>query len=148
MPYSYAPQFRAMVVEQVRSGRNVEELDLHRAPEGLHGSVVVAVADGAHGTHEAEAPDVLGEGPRRELISFTGISGGAKGQQAHRIDGPGLLCWRQRGDGVLLLAAPEERPRPSALADALRARLRDRRLDRAHLQPPSPSARTRQAHPR
>ena len=42
----------------------------------------------------------------------------------------------------------EERPRPPALEDALRARLRDRLLDRAHLQPPSPSARTRQAHPR
>ena len=26
MPYSYAPQFRAMVIEQVRSGRKVEEL--------------------------------------------------------------------------------------------------------------------------
>ena len=26
MPYSYAPQFRAMVVEQVRSGRRVAEV--------------------------------------------------------------------------------------------------------------------------
>jgi len=26
MPYSYAPQFRAMVIEKVRPGRNVEEL--------------------------------------------------------------------------------------------------------------------------
>ena len=34
-----------------------------------------------------------------------------------------------------------------ALGDPGRARLRDRLLDRAHLQPPPPSARARQAHP-
>ena len=42
--------------------------------------------------------------------------------------------------------APEERPQPAALEDEGRPRLRHRLLDRAHLQPPSPSARSRQAH--
>ena len=69
-----------------------------------------------------------------------------EGQQPHRIHGPGLIGWRQCRHGVVLLPAPEERPRPEALEDQRGARLRHRLLDRAHLQPPPPSAGTRQAH--
>ena len=47
----------------------VQEFDLHGAPERLHGGVVVAVADGAHGADEPEAADVLGEGPGGELTA-------------------------------------------------------------------------------
>jgi hypothetical protein len=32
---------------------SIEQLDLHGAPEALHGGIVVAVADGAHGADEA-----------------------------------------------------------------------------------------------
>ena len=81
-------------------------------------------------------------------ISFTRLPGRAQGHRPHRIDGSGRLSRRQRGDGVLLLAAPEERPRPAPLEDPRRPRLRDHLLDRAHLQPPTPSTRPRQAHPR
>ena len=76
----------------------------------------------------------------RRPIPLPGLPGRAPVQRARRVDGPGLLGRRQRGDGVLLLTAAEERPRPKALADEERPRLRDRLLDRAHLQPPTPSA--------
>jgi hypothetical protein len=59
------------------------------------------------------------------------LRGGAQGEQPHRVDGPGLVGRRQRRHGVLLLA-----------------RLRDPRVDRAHLQPPATPAIPRQAHPR
>ena len=46
---------------------SIEELNLHGPPERLHRGVVVAVADGAHGADEAQAPHVLGESPRGVL---------------------------------------------------------------------------------
>src|SRR5699024_5667452 len=54
----------------------------------------------------------------------------------HRIDGASRCRWRQRRDGVLLFAAPEERPGPQALADPRGAPDRDHYLDRADLSPP------------
>ena len=51
-------------------------------------------------------------------------------QRAHRVDGTGRLRRRQRSDGIVLLAAPEERAEPPApMADPQRAHLRDRLLD-------------------
>ena len=47
-------------------------------------------------------------------------------RRAHRVDGPGRLRRRQRSDGIVLLAAAEERPGPPALAHPRRAALRDR----------------------
>ena len=49
--------------------------------------------------------------------------------------------------GITLLAAAEERVRPTPLANPSRAVLCRHRLDRAHLQPPAPSTRPGQAHP-
>src|SRR5699024_477547 len=51
-------------------------------------------------------------------------------------DGASRCRWRQRRDGVLLFAAPEERPGPQALADPRGAPDRDHYLDRADLSPP------------
>ena len=51
----------------------VEQFDLHRAPEGFHWRVVVAVADRAHGAEQSVATDVLGEGPRGELAAVVAI---------------------------------------------------------------------------
>lgn len=72
-------------------------------------------------------------------ISLQGLHRGAQGQPPQRLDGPTVLGRRQRGDGVLLLPAAEERPQSPPLEDARRTRLRDHVLDRAHLQP-TPSA--------
>ncbi len=86
--------------------------------------------------------------PRR-AISIESLPGNVESERAHRIDGSRRGRWRQRGDGVLLRAVAEERPQPaSPLADPQRARLRGRRLDRTHLQPPSPATSTRTAHAR
>ena len=60
-----------------------------------------------------------GGGPLRpgRSISFPKIPRRAQGQRPHRLDGSGLLSRRQRGHGVLLLAAAEERAQPAALED-------------------------------
>src|SRR5206468_3114593 len=59
----------------------------------------------------------------------------------------GLRC-RQRSDGIVPRALAEERPQPTPLADTRRAALRDRPLDRTHLQPSPSSTSTREAHTR
>ena len=53
---------------------------------------------------------------------------------------------RQRRHGVVLLTAPEERARLQAMEDARGTPSGHRHLDRADLQPPPPSAGTREAH--
>ena len=71
-----------------------------------------------------------------------------EGERAHRLDGARRRSRRQRRHGVVLLPAAAQRLRPAAaLAHPRRAVLRDHRLDRAHLQPTPPSARTGTAHP-
>ena len=52
--------------------------------------------------------------PRRP-ISLPSLPGRAHRRRARRVDGPGRLRRRQRGDGVVLLAAAEERPQPPTL---------------------------------
>lgn len=48
----------------------VQQLDLHRRPEAFHHRVIQPVTDGAEGGHEACLPDLLAEGPGRELGEF------------------------------------------------------------------------------
>jgi putative transposase len=67
-------------------------------------------------------------------------------QRTRRLDGPGRRVRRQRCDGIVLLAAAKERPRPETLDDTRRAPHRDHRLDRTHLPPPTPSTRARKTH--
>ena len=64
-----------------------------------------------------------------------------------RFDGPGRRGRRQRRDGVLLLAAAEERPQPPPLDHPRGAPDRDRDLDRTHLPPPPPAGRSRPVDP-
>ena len=66
--------------------------------------------------------------------------------RAQRLDGTsGRLC-RQRGDGIVLLTASEERPRLEVVGHSRGAAPGNRALDRAHVSPPASSAGPRQAH--
>ena len=81
-------------------------------------------------------------------VSRSIVPGCAHQRGLARFHGSRRVSRRQRRDGIVPLALAEERPRPQALADPRRAALRDHPLDRAHLQPSSPSTSTREAHPR
>ena len=63
-----------------------------------------------------------------------------------RFDGQGCRLRRQRRNGVVLLAAAEERPGPQKVAHPRRAPAGDHHLDRTHLPPPPSSTRTRSTH--
>ena len=52
----------------------VEQFGLQPAPERLDDCVVVAVADGSHGRHQAGLANALGEAPRRELSAVVGMN--------------------------------------------------------------------------
>jgi hypothetical protein len=58
----------------------VEQLDLHRGPEGLDHGVVQAVADCPERRHQASGADFRAEGPRRELDSAVGLHDAAGGR--------------------------------------------------------------------
>jgi hypothetical protein len=77
-------------------------------------------------------------GPRRS-VPITSLPADPAGSWPDRLDGPGLLRGRQRRDGELLLAAPEERPQPPDLDHPRGAPPGDHHLDRTHL-PPAPAA--------
>jgi putative transposase len=66
---------------------------------------------------------------------------------ADRLDGAGVLRGGQRRDGIVLLAAAEQRPQPPDLGHPRTAARRDRDLDRADLPPPSPPTSARPTHP-
>src|SRR5699024_6294063 len=53
------------------------------------------------------------------------------------VDGPGRCCWRQRGHGVILRPAAEERSRPSPVGESGAVENRDRDVDRADVSPSS-----------
>lgn len=72
----------------------------------------------------------------------------ARGRRPAGLDGSGRLSRGQRRDGVVLVAAAKARPQPAAVAHPRGAALRDRAVDRAHLQPTPPSTRPRQTHAR
>ena len=63
-----------------------------------------------------------------------------------RVDGPSRRVRRQRRDGIVLLAAAEERPRPATLGHPRRAPAHDHHLDRTDLPPPAPPTRSRSTH--
>ena len=60
---------------------------------------------------------------------------------------PGRLRRRQRRHGIVMDPTVKECPRPPPLGLPRRAALRNRPLDRTHLQPPPPTTRTRPTHP-
>lgn len=65
----------------------------------------------------------------------------------HGVDGTSRRRGRQRRHGVVPRAPSEERPRPAPVADTRRASLRDRHLDRTHLQPPAGTVALRRTKP-
>ena len=67
------------------------------------------------------------------------IRADAASPRPRRVDGQGRRCRGQRGHGVVLQPAAEERPRPPFLGHPRAAAHRDRHLDRADL-PPAPQA--------
>ena len=81
-----------------------------------------------------------------EPVSVPGLPHRPHHQRAHRVDGPCRRRWRQRGDGIVLRALAEERAEPPPMANTRRASLRDRSVDRAHLQPSAPPTRPRPTH--
>ena len=62
-------------------------------------------------------------------------------------DGPSRRGRRQRRHGIVLRAAPEERPRPSTLGRPRRSAPCDRHLDRTHLSPTAPPSPARPIDP-
>ena len=64
-----------------------------------------------------------------------------------RIHGPRRSSGRQRSHGIVLLAAPEERPRSPFLGHPRRPADRDRDLDRTDLPPPPTTSRARPIDP-
>ena len=77
-------------------------------------------------------------------ISLHGLRPRAQEQRAQRFDGASRLRRRQRGDGVVPLAAPEQRLGHQALGDEGGASRMRSSVDRAHLSPPSTQAQSRQ----
>ena len=55
----------------------VEQLDLQGPKEALHGAVVEAVTDGAHGAEQPCGPESTTESPRRVLRSVVRMGHGA-----------------------------------------------------------------------
>src|SRR4051794_28682149 len=74
------------------------------SPRTTHGGVVVAVADGAHRAEQAQAPDILGEGPGRELAPVVGVDD-RRGRRRPRCAGLGQSVVDQGR-----LTAPVDRP--------------------------------------
>jgi hypothetical protein len=108
------------------------------AVSALRAAIARRQPDGVVIVHADRGPQFRARAFRAVLVA-AGLQGSM---------GRGRLRRGQRRDGVVLVAAAEERPGPAAVDHARGAALRDRVLDRAHLQPAPPTARPGQAHPR
>src|ERR1019366_10638033 len=65
-------------------------------------------------------------------ISFQSLRAHDQKQRAHRVDGTRRRVWRQRSNGIVLLAPAEERPEPATLGNPRRTPPCDHHLDRTH----------------
>lgn len=89
---------------------SIKQLDLHRAPERLHGSVVVAIADGAHRGDDPQFVELLSEGPRRELTAVVGVQDGTRWDRS-RAGGHSDRRLDQKGVGVAVDRPPDHSAR-------------------------------------
>src|SRR5690606_30899134 len=81
---------------------------------------------------------VIVHSDRVRAVPFPSLHVASQALPDGRLDGPRRRMRRQRRDGIVLLAAPKERPRPATLANARPTPLRNRELDRADLPSPTP----------
>jgi len=82
----------------------------------------------------------------RGSVPLSRVCAGTGPLRAPRVHGTGSCLRGQRGDGIVLLTASEERPRLEVLGHSRGVAPGDRALDRAHLSPPASSTRPWKAH--
>lgn len=96
--------------------------------------------------HRGRPTGVVVHSDRGSPVQVAEVRARLGAPRAARFDGSSWRGRRQRGDGVILRAAAEERPQPAVLDHSGRAALGDHSLDRGDVSPPPPATPTRETH--